>query len=76
MSVSKKQQACVNRYMANNYDRINFTVPKGGKDILQTAAALHGLASTNAYITAALKKALAEDGLSLPLSKSEQSPEP
>lgn len=70
MPVSKKQQACVNRYNAKNYDRINYMTPKGGRDILKQAASLHGV-STNAYITAALEKALAEDGLSLPPAKTD-----
>lgn len=73
MSVSKKQQACVNRYNAKNYDRINYMTPKGGRDTIRQAASLHGM-STNAYITAALEKALAEDGLTLPPSKTEQEP--
>lgn len=73
MSVSKKQQACVRRYMNKNYDRVEIIAPKGGRDILKQAASLHGM-STNAYITAALEKALAEDGLTLPPSKTEQEP--
>lgn len=70
MSVTKKQQACVRRYMNKNYDRVEILVPKSGRDILKQAAALHGV-STNAYITAALERALAEDGLSLPPAKTD-----
>lgn len=69
MPVSKKQQACVHRYVAQNYDRVNFMVPKGGRDILKEAASLRGM-SANAYINAAVGKLLAEDGFTLPPFKS------
>lgn len=29
--ISKAQQKAVNKYISNNYDRINLTVPKGKK---------------------------------------------
>lgn len=47
--VSKKQQACVNRYIDKAYDRINLTVPKGNKDIIKARAESKGM-SVNAYI--------------------------
>lgn len=47
--VSKKQQACVNRYIGKAYDRINLTVPKGDKDIIKARADSLGK-SVNAYI--------------------------
>lgn len=49
MAVSKKQQACVNRYMASHYDRINLTVPKGYKDRISDVAKANG-ESVNGYI--------------------------
>lgn len=47
--VSKKQQGHVNKYIANAYDRINFTVPKGQKDAIKARAESQG-ESVNAYI--------------------------
>lgn len=47
--VSKKQQAHVNKYIANAYDRINLTVPKGKKDEIKAHAESRG-ESVNGYI--------------------------
>ena len=47
--IGKKQQACVNRYIAKAYDRINLTVPKGQKDLIKEYAESLGK-SVNAYI--------------------------
>ena len=47
--VSKAQQKAVNKYVKNNYDRINVTFPKGQKEILKHHAERHG-ESVNAFI--------------------------
>ena len=60
MPVSKKQQACVNRYVKANYDRINVTMDKGRKEILRQAAEKYGL-SINAYINMAIAEKLEKD---------------
>ena len=60
MAVSKKQQACVNKYMRDHYDRINYVVEQGKREILKAAAARRGV-SVNAYINAAVDAALARD---------------
>ena len=60
--VSKKQQACVNRYVAANYDRINVTFKKGEKDLLRTAADKVNK-SVNAYIVDAVHEAMERDGI-------------
>jgi len=60
--VSKKQQACVNRYVAANYDRINVTFKKGEKDLLRTAADKANK-SVNAYIVDAVHEAMERDGV-------------
>ena len=36
--VSKKQQACVSRYVAAHYDRLAITVPQGMKEVIAEAA--------------------------------------
>lgn len=50
MAVSKANQRAVNKYVKNNYDRINVTFPRGTKDRIKAAAEAHDL-SVNAYIT-------------------------
>lgn len=49
MTTSKAQQKAVNKYVANNYDRINVTFKKGTKELLQTMADASG-ESVNEYI--------------------------
>lgn len=58
--VSKKQQACVNRYMQKAYDRINLTVPKGEKDTIKDHAESMG-ESVNAFIKRAIDETIARD---------------
>ena len=60
MPASKAQQRAVNKYMANNYDRINLTVPKGQKDIIKTHAEARG-ESVNAFIGRAIAEAMERD---------------
>ena len=60
MPASKAQQRAVNKYMANNYDRINLTVPKGQKDIIKTHAEAHG-ESVNAFIGRAIAETMERD---------------
>ena len=49
MPVSKAQQEAVNKYMAENYDRINLVVPKGRRDELRAKSEAAGK-SLNAYL--------------------------
>ena len=60
--VSKAQQACVTRYTAANYDRINVSFRKGEREILRAAAAKANK-SVNRYITDAVYDALKRDGM-------------
>ena len=53
MAVRKKQQACVNKYIKNHYDRINLTVPAGKKEVIQRKAEKNG-ESVNAFINRAI----------------------
>ena len=57
---SKAQQKAVNKYMKNNYDRVNLVMPKGKKDVIQAHAALQG-ESVNAYINRAIDEAMQRD---------------
>ena len=47
--VSKAQQKAVNKYVKQNYDRVNVTMPKGKKDEYKAHAQSKGI-SLNAYI--------------------------
>lgn len=60
MAISKKQQACVNRYVANHYDRINLTVPKGQKEIIKAHAEAQG-ESVNEFIQRAIEQTITND---------------
>lgn len=58
--VSKAQQKAVNKYVKNNYDRINVTFPKGQKDILKEHAAQQG-ESVNAFIVRSVNETMKRD---------------
>ena len=60
MAVSKAQQKAVNKYVRENYDRVNVTMPKGKKDEIQACASRHGL-SVTADINAAIDEKMARD---------------
>ena len=58
--ISKAQQKAVNKYVKNNYDRINVTLPKGQKDIIAKAAEKAG-ESVNGYIKKAVDERMERD---------------
>ena len=60
VAVSKAQQRAVNKYMAANYDRINLTVPKGRKDMIQAHAEAHS-ESVNGFINRAILETMERD---------------
>ena len=66
MPASKAQQKAVNKYMAANYDRVNLTMPKGRKDIIQAHAAAQG-ESVNAFINRAIDSQMARDASDSPI---------
>lgn len=51
--ISKAQQKAVHKYVKNNYDRIDLTLPKGYKDNIKAAAEAAG-ESVNGYIKTAV----------------------
>ena len=61
MATSKAAQRAVNKYMKENYDRFNLTMPKGKKDMVQTHATQWG-ESVNAFINRAIDEAIERDG--------------
>ena len=60
MATTKAGQKAVNKYVKNNYDRINFTVSKGKKDIIQGVAEQQGK-SVNGYIKEAVEGKIKAD---------------
>ena len=57
MATSKAAQRAVNKYMRENYDRVNLTMPKGKKDTIQTHAAQRG-ESVTAFINRAIDETM------------------
>ena len=49
-----------NQFIAQTYDRINLTVPKGKKEIIKAHSAAHG-ESVNAFINRAVDEAIQRD---------------
>ena len=45
-----------NKYRESNYDRMELTIPKGGKERIQGIAKKAGYNSCNAYILAAIEE--------------------
>lgn len=60
VAISKAAQRAVNKYMKENYDRVNLTMPKGKKEELQAQAARRGV-SVNAYINTAIDEKMERD---------------
>lgn len=54
---SKAQQKAVNKYVKNNYDRINVTFPKGRKEEIKAHAEANG-ESVNAFIIRAVNETM------------------
>lgn len=61
MAVTKAQQKAVNKYMAENYDRVNLTMPKGRKDKIKAHAERRG-ESLNAFINRAIDETMEREG--------------
>ena len=57
---SKAQQKAVNKYMKENYDRVNLVMPKGRKDTVKAHAEKTG-ESLNGFITRAIDEAIQRD---------------
>lgn len=60
MPASKAQQKAVNKYMRDNYDRVNLTLPKGRKDEIRAHAEAHN-ESVNAFINRAIDETMQRD---------------
>ena len=60
--VSKAQQKAVNKYISNNYDRINLPVPKGKKADISKHADKYG-ESLNSFINRAIDERMERDSM-------------
>lgn len=60
MAVSKAQQKAVNKYVRDNYDRVNVNMPKGKKDEIKAHAEARG-ESVNAFINRAVLETMERD---------------
>ena len=60
MATTKASQKAVNKYMKENYDRVNLTMPKGKKETVQLHAAQYG-ESVKAFINRAIDEAIERD---------------
>lgn len=71
MAVSKAQQRAVHKYVKDNYDRMELTVPKGRKAEIKAIAESRGQ-SVNAFVNEAIDAALtgsvAQTGVDTPLT--------
>lgn len=54
------QQRAVHKYVKNNYDRLELSVPKGEKEEIQQAAKQAGQ-SVNAYVYEAVKRRMKQE---------------
>lgn len=59
--ISKAQQKAVHKYVKNNYDRLEITVPKGRKAEIKEHAEAHG-ESVNSFIVRAVNETIKRDG--------------
>ncbi len=73
--ISKAQQKAVNKYVKNNYDRINVTFPKGQKEKLKEHAQNHN-ESVNAFIVRSVLETMERDNQSSGLSQKATPSEP
>ncbi len=60
MATTKAQQKAVHKYVKNNYDRVELTVPKGKKAVIKDHAEKHN-ESINGFINRAIDETIKHD---------------
>lgn len=60
MATTKAQQKAVHKYVKNNYDRMELTVPKGRKEEIKAFAAAQG-ETVNSFINRLINEAMGID---------------
>lgn len=63
--MGKASTRAQNRYIAKAYDRVNLTLPKGQKEVVQSHAVAQG-ESVNGFIGRAISETMARDGGTAP----------
>lgn len=63
--MGKASTKAQNRYIAKAYDRVNLTLPKGQKEVVQAHATAHG-ESVNGFIGRAISETMKRDGVGGP----------
>lgn len=70
--ISKAQPKAVNKYVKNNYDRIELTVkPKGKKEDIKTHAEQNG-ETLNSFINRAIDQTIERDRQTVPTPESDK----
>ncbi len=70
MAVSKAQQKAQNKWIAKAYDRVNLTLPKGQKEVVQAHATAHS-ESVNGFIGRAISETMERDSAGGPQQATE-----
>lgn len=60
MTTTKASQKAVNKYIKNNYDRVNLTIQKGKKEEYRKIAKSKGI-SLNQFIIDCIEETISED---------------
>lgn len=60
MTIRKSQQKAVNKYIKENYERVNLTVPKGKKEAIKNHAENRG-ETVNGFINRAIDETMQRD---------------
>lgn len=58
--MGKASTKAQNKYIAKAYDRVNLTMPKGNKEVIQAHAEAHS-ESVNAFINRAIQETMERD---------------
>lgn len=61
MTVSKAQMKATQKYIKNNYDRLELRIQKGERDLIKAHAEKMG-ESLNQFLVRAVKEAMQRDG--------------
>ncbi len=71
---SKAQQKAVQKYIKNNYDRVNLTLYKGYKDKIKNHADRQG-ETVNGFINRAIAETMEREGEPLPVHENTENEE-
>ncbi len=64
--MGKASTRAQNKYILKKYDRINLTVPKGQKEVIQAHVGAYGRNSVNSFINEAIDEKIERDNRRAP----------